>query len=154
MQTKYKIRQALPEDEKEVLKIAREVTDKITITYLGDEAVDWYINSGCCDEDIKNDISNMLLLIMDEKIIGMMIWHCDLMHLLMIDSLYHGTGAAKYFCDEIIPEKLKEFKEIRLECFDKNERANAFYKKTGWIEYDIIPDEMTGGNRVLYMMVE
>ena len=124
MQGKYRIRQALPEDEKEVLKIARKVTDKFTRTYLGDKAVDWYINSGCCDNDIKNDISNMLLLIEDEKIIGMMIWHGDLMHLLMIDSLYHGTGA-----------------------------ANSFYKKTGWIEYDKIPEEMTGGNRVSYMMI-
>ena len=154
MQTKYKIRQALPKDEKEVLKIAREVTDKFTRTYLGDEAVDWYINSGCCDNEIKSDISNMLLLAEDEKIIGMMIWHDDLMHLLMIDSAYHGTGAAQYFCDEIIPEKLKEFEKIRLECFDKNERANSFYKKTGWIEYDRISDEMTGGNRVLYMRIK
>lgn len=154
MQTKYKIRQALPEDEKEILKIAREVTDQFTRTYLGDEAVDWYIASGCCDNDIKKDVSNMLLLAEDEKIIGMMIWHGDLLHLLMMDTLYHGTGAAQYFCGEILPEKLKEFKKIRLECFDKNVRANSFYKKTGWIEYDRIQDEMTGGNRVLYMQVE
>ncbi len=148
--SQYKIRQATPNDEKQILKIARDVTDKFTRTYLGDEAVDWYINSGSCDNDMKNDIPNMLLLTEEETIVGMMIWHSDLMHFLMIDIPYHGTGAASYFCKEIIPLKLQEYGEIHLECFDKNERGNAFYIKDGWIEYDRIPDEMTGGNRILY----
>lgn len=150
----YTIRQASAEDEKKILQMARDVTDKFTRTYLGDEAVEWYIHSGSCDNDMKNDIPNMTLLMEKENIVGMMIWHNDLLHFLMIDIPYHGTGAAKYFCDAIIPGKLEKFGEIHLECFDKNERGNAFYKKTGWIEYDRISDEMTGGNRILYKLTK
>lgn len=146
----YRIRKATLADEKDILKIARVVTDKFSRSYLGDDAVNWYINSGSCDNDMKNDITNMLLLTINEKIIGMMIWHDALMHFLMIDIPYHGTGAAQYFCDKVIPEKLEEFNEVHLECFDKNQRGNAFYKKTGWVEYDRIKDKMTGGNRILY----
>ncbi len=147
---KYIIRKANNNDETEILKIARDVTDKFARKYLGDEAVDWYINSGSCDNDMKNDIDNMILITENDKIIGMMIWHNELMHMLMIDIPYHGKGVAKYFCDKIVPEKLAQFNEVKLECFDKNERGNAFYIKDGWVEYDRIPDEMTGGNRILY----
>lgn len=146
----YTIRNANINDKSEILRIAREVTDKFSRKYLGDEAVDWYINSGSCDNDMLNDISNMKLLIKNDKVIGMMIWHDELMHFLMIDIPFHGTGAAQYFCDQIIPTKLEQFGKIRLECFDANERGNAFYIKSGWTEYDRIKDEMTGGNRILY----
>ncbi len=148
--TQYKIRQAEPTDEQDILRIAREVTDKVTRLYLGDEAVDWYMDSGTCDADMRNDIPNMLLLLQDETIIGMMIWHESLMHFLMIDLPYHGTGAAQYFCDQILPDKLKQYGSVSLECFDKNERGNAFYIKSGWVEHERIPDEMTGGNRIVY----
>ncbi len=148
----YKIRKACKSDEKRILELAREITDRFSRKYLGDEAVDWYINSGMCDSDMKADIDNMVLLTIDNEIIGVMIWHDELMHLLLIDIPYHGTGAAKYFCDKIIEEKFKIYDELRLECFDKNERGNSFYIKNGWIEYDRIVDEMTGGNRILYKL--
>ncbi len=148
----YAIRKATLNDKEEILRIARDVTDKFSRQYLGDEAVDWYINSGSCDNDMLNDIPNMSVLLKDEKLIGMMIWHEELMHFLMIDIPFHGTGAAGYFCEQIIPEKLKQYGELKLECFDANERGNAFYIKSGWTEYDRIKDEMTGGNRILYKL--
>ncbi len=150
----YTIRKAEQSDKADILRIAREVTDKITRKYLGDEAVDWYINSGSCDNDMANDIPNMTLLLENDKIIGMMIWHEELMHFLMIDIPYHGTGAAQYFCEQIIPEKLEQYGQLKLECFDANERGNAFYIKSGWTEYERIKDEMTGGNRILYKLTK
>lgn len=152
MDRNYTVRKAATSDEETILEIARRVTDKFARKYLGDEAVDWYLNSGSCDKDMREGMKNMVVLLQDEKVIGMMIWLDNLMHLLMIDLPYLGTGAAQYFCNHIIPEKLEYYKEIKLECFDKNDRANAFYCKTGWKEYDRIKDEMTGGNRILYCM--
>ncbi len=150
----YTIRKAELTDKDEILRIARDVTDKITRQYLGDEAVDLYINSGSCDNDMVNDIPNMSILLKYDKLIGMMIWREELMHFLMIDIPFHGTGAVRYFCDKIIPEKLKQYKELKLECFDANERGNAFYVKSAWKEYDRIKDEMTGGNRILYKLTK
>ncbi len=150
----YSIRKAELNDKEEILRIARDVTDKFSRKYLGDEAVDWYINSGSCDNDMINDIPNMNLLIKDDTIIGMMIWHEELMHFLMIDIPFHGTGAAQCFCEQIIPKKLEQYGLVKLECFDANERGNAFYIKSGWTEYDRIKDEMTGGNRILYKLTK
>lgn len=146
----YQVRKAEPSDEPEILRIARNVTDKFTRTYLGDEAVEWYINSGSCDKDMRDGMENMTVLLLDNHIIGMTIWLDNLMHLLLIDLPYHGTGAAQYLCNAVIPQKLEKYQTIKLECFDKNERGNAFYQKTGWQEYGREPDEMTGGNRILY----
>ncbi len=150
----YITRKANLDDKGEILRIARDVTDKFSRQYLGNEAVDWYINSGSCDNDMVNDIPNMDLLLKDDKIIGMMIWHNELMHFLMIDLPYHGTGAAQYFCNQIIPNKLEKYSQLKLECFDANERGNAFYIKNGWTEYDRITDEMTGGYRILYKLIK
>lgn len=154
MNRSYVIRTAVVEDEADILKLARDVADKFTRTYLGDENVDWYIDSGSCDEDMKKEVANATLLLLDEKIIGTMIWHDNQMHGFMVDAPYHGTGAAQYFCEQIIPQKLEQYKELILECFDKNQRAIVFYEKTGWHEYGRIKDETVDGFRVLFKLTK
>lgn len=150
MSKDYKIRNATFADETEILEMARNVTDVCSRAYLGDETVDRYINSGSCDSDMKKNISNMILLTIKNKIIGLMIWHSNQMFGFMIDIPYHGTGAAQYFCNKIIPEKFNEFDELVLECFDNNARGINFYKKMGWIEYDRIKDAEINGSRILF----
>lgn len=150
MGLKYTIKLAEIEDMKHILRLARKVANEFTRAYLGDKIVDEYINSGLCDEDMKKEISNTLILYLENEIIGLMIWKENKMQGLMIDSKYHGTGAAQYFCNQIILEKLRIFDMLYLECFDKNERAIAFYKKAGWNQYDIIKDDMIEGYRILF----
>ena len=152
MSNSYIIRPATMEDEENMLKLSRFVADNYTRSYLGDQIVDWYIDSGNCDEDIRKGMKSSTLLMHDEKIIGIIIWHENQLHGFMIDICYHGTGAAQYFCDQIIPEKLKLYNELHLECFDKNHRGIAFYKKTGWTEYGQIEDEVINGHRILFKL--
>ena len=130
MSKSYVIRPATVKDAENIIKLSRYVTDKYTRFFLGDRIVDWYINSGTCDEDIRKDVKNTTLLLLDDKIIGIMIWHENQLVGFMIDICYHGTGAAQYFCNQIIPKKLNLYNELHLECFDKNYRGIAFYKKT------------------------
>lgn len=148
----YQIRQAEPADQEQILQLARDITDRYTRTYLGDKLVDWYLDSGACDEEILQNYDQLLVMLDGNTVIGLMIWKENLMHLLMVAIPYHGTGAAQYFCNQVIPEKRKEFGELKLECFEANARANQFYRKTGWTEYARIPDELTGGSRILYHM--
>lgn len=143
------IRKALKSDEKEILELARKVTDEYTRTYLGDEAVDYYINSGSCDNDMKKDIDNMYLLADNDKIIGLTIFYKNLMNLLLIDNNYFGSGAAKFFCDKIFIKAFERYEDIILECFDKNERALAFYKKIGFKEYGREKELAVKGERIL-----
>ena len=154
MNKNYMIRAAVAEDEADILRVARDVADVFTRAYLGDEAVDFYINSGSCDEDMRKEIANATLLLLNKKIIAVMIWHDNQMQGFMTQIPYHGTGAAQYFCEQIIPEKLQQYGELILECFDKNERAIAFYQKTGWLEYGRIKDETIDGYRILFKITK
>ena len=140
MSNNYIVRPATMQDEESIIKLSRHVANNYTRSYLGGQIVDWYIDSRNCDEDIKKEIKNTTLLLLDEKIIGIMIWNENEMRGFMIDIRYHGTGAAQFFCNQIIPEKLNVYNELYLECFDKNHRGIAFYKKTGWVEYGQIED--------------
>ncbi len=154
MSKRYIIRPATMEDEETILKLSRFVADNYTRSYLGDEIVDRYIDSGNCDADMRKGIKNSTLLLLDEKIIGIMIWHENQMLGFMVDICCHGTGAAQYFCNQIIPEKLKRYHALHLECFDKNHRGIAFYKKTGWTEYGQIEDEVVNGHRILFKLTK
>jgi hypothetical protein len=52
----YVIRPATTEDEKDILKLSRYIADSYTRSYLGDKTVNWYIDSGSCDEDMKKKL--------------------------------------------------------------------------------------------------
>lgn len=136
------------------MKLSRSVADNYTRSYLGDKIVDWYIDSGKCDEDMRKGIESSILLLLDEKIIGIMIWRENHLQGFMIDICCHGTGAAQYFCSQVIPEKLNLYNELHLECFNNNHRAIAFYKKNGWTEYGQIEDEMINGHRILFKLTK
>lgn len=107
MEKNYTIRKATASDETVILQIARRVTDKFTRNYLGDEAVGWYIESGSCGKDMREGIDDMTVLLLNDKLIGMTIWINNLMQLLLIDIPYHGTGAAQYLCDAVIPQNFR-----------------------------------------------
>ncbi len=107
MNNNYIIRQATIEDEENMLKLSKFVADNFTRNYLGDEIVDWYIDSGNCDEDMRKGINNSTLLLQNDQIIGIMVWKENNLQAFMVDISFHGTGAAQYFCDQIIPKKLK-----------------------------------------------
>lgn len=65
MSKNYIIRPATMEDEENIFKLSRFVADNYTRSYLGDQIIDWYIDSDNCDEDIRKGIkiSTLLLLL-------------------------------------------------------------------------------------------
>lgn len=146
----YTIRKANESDKSVLTEIARRVTDKCSRKFLDDEIVDEYINSGACDEDIIKDIENTQVLIKEEKIIGLIIWNENILQGLIIDIPYFGTGAAQYLVENTMKDRLENFGEVTLECFENNSRANAFYKKTGWTQVGKIKDDITKGYRLVY----
>ena len=152
MSDTYSIRPATEKDESAMITLSRIVVDRYTRSYLGNQVVDWYINSGNCDADMRKGLKNSTVLLLDEKIIGIMTWHENQLQGFMIDPDYHGTGAAQYFCNQIIPEKLNLYKELHLECFDRNHRGISFYKKNGWKEYGRLKDELIHGFRILFKL--
>jgi GNAT superfamily N-acetyltransferase len=132
---KYTIRKVTNNDKKTLVSLSRKTINSNFRSFMGDEAVDTFINSGMADKEITDNINNISVLQLNNEIIGLCIWKDNLLHLMMIDPDYQGSGAASYFIDHMSHEKLQEYDEIFLECFENNIRANAFYRKCGWIMY-------------------
>ncbi len=131
----FTIRKATNNDEECLINLSRKTINSNFRSFMGDEAVDAFINSGMADKEITDNITNIFVLQLNNAIIGLCIWKDNLLHLMMIDPDFQGTQAASYFIDCIGHKKLQEYDEILLECFENNMRANAFYKKCGWIMY-------------------
>lgn len=48
------------------------------------------------------------------------------------------------YCEDAL---FKQYGEIKLENFEKNEKANNFYLKNGWTKAGMEYDKMSGGNK-------
>lgn len=131
----HTIRKVTNNDKKALVSLSRKTINSNFRSFMGDEAVDAFINSGMADKEITDNINNISVLQLNNEIIGLCIWKDNLLHLMMIDPDYQGSGAASYFIDHMSHEKLQEYDEIFLECFENNIRASAFYRKCGWIMY-------------------
>lgn len=128
------VRKATLKDLSLIQNIARKTIDKCYRNFLGDEGVDWYINSGESDKELENNISNCYILEESSNILGFAIFFDDLIHLMMIDEKLHrsGLGSTLLSCVE---NKLNETgnANIKLETFEGNTQAINFYLKNGWV---------------------
>ena len=144
----YKMRKAEKSDLDSVLKLGRKIVDVYERTHLGDEMADGYINSGACDEDFKKLYSNITLMTLEDKIIGLIVCDKNEIQGFLIDVPYWGTGAAQYLLDYAIKNIFSQYDEINLECFVTSPRANAFYQKMEFNQIKTV--EGDGGNRIVY----
>ena len=90
--TETHIRSTQPGDLLQMQDIARRTIDKCYRSFLGDERVDWFINSGESDREIERHLSNCDVLLRGETILAFTIYFDDLIHLLMVDVSLHRTG--------------------------------------------------------------
>jgi len=73
-------------------EIARRTIDKCYRSFLGDEGVDWFINSGEADKELQKYINNCDVVIQENTIVAFSIYFEDLIHLMMVDVVLHRTG--------------------------------------------------------------
>ncbi len=146
----YTIKKAEPNDLTELTSLSRKTINEFFRPFMGDEAVDMFIDSGMADKEITDNLNETSILLNGGQIIGFCIWKENLLHLMMIDSDFHGTGAAQYFLDFMCAEKFRLYSELHLECFENNKRALSFYEKCGWSEYHTETDSDTGWKRIFY----
>ena len=129
----FKIRKAQAGDLPIMQDIARRTIDKSYHSFLGDEGVDWFINSGESDRELQKHIENCDVLLKDNAIVAFTIYFEDLIHLMMIDVSLHRTGIGSGL---LAHSETQLFKlgnsSIRLETFEGNNQAINFYKKNGW----------------------
>ena len=127
------IRKAQIGDLQTIQKIARNTIDKSYRSFLGDEGVDWFINSGESDKALKNNLPNCDVLLKDNAIVAFTVYFDDLIHLMMVAVNLHRRGIGSELPAH--SEKLlfdQDNSTIRLETFEGNSQAINFYKKNGW----------------------
>ncbi len=130
---KFYIRKAQVDDLPTMQEIARRTIDKCYRSFLGDEGVDWFINSGESDKELEKHISNCDVLLREENILAFTIYFDDLIHLMMVDVDLQRTGIGSQLLAHSEQRLFASGKTvIRLETFEGSEQATGFYLKNGW----------------------
>ncbi len=132
-------------------EIAGRTIDQCYRPFVGDEGVDWYINSGELDRELEKHIGNCEVLTKDGDIVAFTIYFQDLIHLLIVDVSQHDTGIGSQLLSHAEKRLFdKGNATIRVEAFGGNERAINFYIKRGWTVARRVDDKEHGFNRVFF----
>lgn len=133
-----------------VQEFAKAVIDKNYRSYMGDEAVDFFIGSGASDQYMQECLDDTILAVADGAVVGISVCKDDLIDLFMVRNELQGKGVGGMFMSKLCEELLQTYPRIRVECFEKNEKANCFYERCGWIREKMEYDEEIGDKRVFY----
>ena len=130
-------------------EVARRTIDKCYRSFLGDEGVDWFINSGESDRELEKHLPNCDVLLLEKKIVAFTIYFDDLIHLMMVDVDMHRTGIGSQLLEHSESRLFASGKMvIQLETFEGNQQAINFYLKNGWFITRKQKDEDYGYTRV------
>jgi len=143
------IRKAIDADVTALKDISRRTIDTCH-RFLGDEAVDWFID-GPSDEYVDEQFSHTDVMLHNGKVIGYSVCKDNLIDLMMIDCALHRQGYGSQllkYCELALFEK---YDEIVLESFEDNEQASCFYRKNAWLEEKRFLDSGgTGFRKILF----
>lgn len=145
------LRKALPDEIKLLQEFAREVINNNYRAFLGDEAVDYFIGSGASDQYISDNVDDTTVAVINRKIVGVCICKENLIDMIMVLTELHGQGIGSQMISLICDKLFTVYDELRLESFEANTKANAFYEKNGWTIAKIEYDAEIGGNRIYYI---
>jgi GNAT superfamily N-acetyltransferase len=127
------IRQARGEDLPVIQEVARRTIDQCYRGFLGDEGVDWFINSGESDRELQRHIEHCGVLLEGGAVVAFAIYFENLIHLMMVDVRLHRRGVGARLLAHVERQLFaRGHATIRLETFAGNEQAINFYVKNGW----------------------
>ena len=145
-----KLRKAQENEVTFLQDFAKDIINKNYRSFLGDEAVDYFIESGASDEYMLQNRDDIIVALLNDEIVGICICKEDTIDLIMVHSEMHRQGIGSHFINKISEELLKKYNKIYLESFENNLKANSFYDKNGWNKDKIVFDEEVGLNRLYY----
>ncbi len=128
------LRPARPEDLAHLQDLAHRTIDRSYRPVLGDDAVDLFLGSGASAQHIADhlDRGNVHLLERGARIAGLVILEGATLDLIMVDIDLHREGLGTLLLRGAEHLLLAEHRLIRLETFEGNEPALAFYRARGW----------------------
>jgi ribosomal protein S18 acetylase RimI-like enzyme len=147
---KTQIRPACESDIPALIALSRRTIDARYRGFLGDDAVDGFIDSGAADEYVRNNILQCSVILTDGTVVGYSLAREDVIDLIMIDARVHGAGLGTKLIEHIEQELFRQYGELKLESFEANDQANRFYRKRGWRESERYPDKQTGAMKIMF----
>ncbi|MFI6939624.1 GNAT family N-acetyltransferase [Streptomyces sp. NPDC050418] len=139
------IRPARPTDLTALQALARRTIDTCYRSFLGDEAVDWFIGSGASDEHVRAALEkggvHCLVEAESGEIVGFSIVDGATVDLMMVDPAHQRRGLGRQLLSHAQGLLLAEYRTIRLETFTTNTRAVAFYEACGWEQGELLAEE-------------
>ena len=149
--TDIQVRKAQTGDLPSMQEIARRTIDQCYRSFLGDEGVDWFINSGASDRELQQHLSHCDVLLKDENTVGFAIYLEDLVHVMMVDANLHRAGLGSRLLAHVEQQLFaRGHTTIQLETFEGNHQAINFYLKNGWSVTDRREDKEHGFVRVIF----
>ncbi|MFT5880864.1 MAG: ribosomal protein S18 acetylase RimI-like enzyme [Moritella sp.] len=144
------IRKARPSDLAQIQVIARDAVNSNYRLFLVEESVDWFI-SGPSDDYLAAQINQATVACLGENVVGFTVLNENRIDLIMVKNEQQQQG---------IGSKLLSYSEarlfilhgtIKLESFEKNERANNFYHKNNWLKSHIECGERDCSNKLIFI---
>ena len=118
--------------------------------FFSDEEMRPWIEGGETEKYVEAMLATMLVAVEEGSIRGVVALKDDMVDLMWIALDYRGRGIGRALAEEA--EKVLAEKGTgtgRLECFEPNTQAIAFYERLGWTKKEVYPDEASGINKVL-----
>lgn len=144
------IREALASDVGELIDLSHRTIRASYRPFLGDEAVDAFLGSGAAGRYVAENVGRCSVIVRDGRVVGYAVCRDDLIDLMMIDHASHRQGLGTELLHWVEEELGRRYEELRLESFEANQPANAFYRKNGWREGHPYFDDDSGVNKVVF----
>jgi GNAT superfamily N-acetyltransferase len=144
------IREASPADLEAMIEISRRTISAAYRLFLGDEAVDRFLDSGAADRYVVDHLAGSLVILLDGAVAGFAVWLDDTIDLMLIDYPLHRHGLGTTLLGRVEQMMARQHAALRLESFEANEPANAFYQKNGWREVSRYIDGETGISKIVF----
>jgi ribosomal protein S18 acetylase RimI-like enzyme len=128
------IRTAFASDLSTLIALSRRTISASYRSFLGDQAVDAFLDSGAADQYVADNMERCTVLMCDGEIAGFSVCRDNTIDLMMVDCVRHRQGFGTKLLRHVEEALFQRYDELRLESFEANEKANAFYRKNGWRE--------------------
>lgn len=144
------VRTAVASDRDALIALARRTIAASYRPFLGDEAVDAFLDSGAADRYVADNMALCSVLVRDGAIVGSAVCRDNLIDLMMIDHPLHRQGLGTELLRHVEQALFLRYDELQLESFAANDKASAFYLKHGWREVSRYLDMVSGVHKIVF----
>jgi GNAT superfamily N-acetyltransferase len=144
------VRRGLSSDLDALIDLSRRTIRACYSPFLGHEAVDAFVDTDEADRYVKLNIERCSVIVAEGQVLGYSVCRDNLIDLMMIDHAFHRRGLGSWLLINMEEMLFREHDELRLESFEGNEVANAFYRKHGWLELKRYVAEDSGVPKLIF----